>query len=304
MSAGHGPTMRPVDVRLLRTFSAVVRHGSFTGAANALGYTQSAVSQHVAALERSLGVLLFERRPFALTPAARRLAEHAANILLRIDVATSELAGWDRRPVTVVAVSPFAAAAQQVARLLALGRAIEGATAARLHVAPNDAIAAQVADGSCSAGVVDGIVGHSEPLGLADPGLLSALPLRVAPLTVALPADHPLADRARLRWSTLADARWIDASALQPSAGPAAAGLHHRRFARTAYDGQDPSVLATLVAAGHGLALVPAWWRPASPGVRTVVLDDPPLVHRLEVLLLSHRAGEWSSAVQQLHSGQ
>src|SRR4051812_20272544 len=66
-----------MDIRQLRTFDAVVRHGSFTAAAESLGYTQSAVSQHVAALEASLAVPLFVRRPFGLTPAARRLAEHA-----------------------------------------------------------------------------------------------------------------------------------------------------------------------------------------------------------------------------------
>ncbi|MBI5090127.1 MAG: LysR family transcriptional regulator [Actinobacteria bacterium] len=84
-----------MDTRLLRTFHAVVEHGSFTSAATALGYTQSAVSQHVAALEASLGVELFRRRPFALTPAAVRLAEHAGNILMRLDVATSELRAVD-----------------------------------------------------------------------------------------------------------------------------------------------------------------------------------------------------------------
>ncbi|MCU1359347.1 MAG: LysR family transcriptional regulator, partial [Ilumatobacteraceae bacterium] len=116
------PTLGVVDIRLLRTFTTVVRLGSFTGAADSLGYTQSAVSQHIAALETSLGITLFQRRPFAVTPAAQRLAEHANNILLRLDVATSEVAAIAARSITALATTPMAASTPEVARLLTLAR--------------------------------------------------------------------------------------------------------------------------------------------------------------------------------------
>ena len=188
-----------MDLRSLRTFVAVVEHGSFTAAAAALGYTQPAVSQQVGALEAALGVRLFERRPFALTPAAARLAEHAGNILLRVDVATSELAAIERPAATVVAATPLAAATAEVARLLAAGARAEGAAHAELAVTAAGDVAARVARRECAAGVVDGIVGPRDPLARADPGLLTALVLRTAPLAVALPDGHPLAGGPR--WS-------------------------------------------------------------------------------------------------------
>ncbi|MET9433233.1 LysR family transcriptional regulator [Streptomyces sp. NPDC006551] len=66
------------DLKLLATFLAVVRHGSMAEAAAALGYVPSAVSQHIAALERDMGVELLVRRPgsrLVLTAAGRSLAQ-------------------------------------------------------------------------------------------------------------------------------------------------------------------------------------------------------------------------------------
>jgi DNA-binding transcriptional LysR family regulator len=287
-----------VDLRSLRTFAAVVEHGSFTRAAAALGYTQSAVSQQIGGLEASLGVRLFTRRPFGLTPAAERLAEHAGSILLRVDVATSELAGIDRPATTTIAATPFAAATDEVARLLAAGTHRQQTSGAVLAAVDDpDVAAAQVARRECDAAVVDGIVGPRDPLAHADPGLLTALVVRVAPLAVALPVGHPLAGRRELAWRALADARWIDAPRLLPRPGPGALALRDRPLARTRYDGREPSALGALVAAGHGLALVPAWWRPAATDVHVVPLADPPWTHRIEALVLRPRSADWARLV-------
>jgi DNA-binding transcriptional LysR family regulator len=288
-----------MDIRLLRTFVAVVDHGSFTGAATTLGYTQSAVSQQVAALEGSLGVALFDRRPFGLTPAAHRLAEHAGNILARLDVATSELRTIDRRATTALVATPFAAALGPVALLLARGRT-SAAGSALLSTAPIDDVVARVARSQCSAGIVDGIVGRSDPLATADPGLLTSLLLRVAALSVMLPADHPLASRSQIKWASVADARWLDAPQLVPHMGPGAAQMLDRRVGRTRYDGADPTALGALVACGHGLALVPSWWTTPGHDVRVVSLTEPALVHRVEVLVLRSQADRWSRLVAEV----
>src|SRR5438445_180474 len=66
-----------MDPRFLRTFATVTRLASFSAAARELGYTQSAVSQHIAALEGELGAPLLSRRPVAPTEAGARLLEHA-----------------------------------------------------------------------------------------------------------------------------------------------------------------------------------------------------------------------------------
>src|SRR6476619_1242857 len=81
----------PVETHLLRTFVAVARAGSFSQAARELGYTQSAVSQHIAALETALSTTLLQRRPVMPTEAGARLLEHAAAILLRLDAARADL---------------------------------------------------------------------------------------------------------------------------------------------------------------------------------------------------------------------
>jgi len=288
-----------MDLRSLRTFAAVVEHGSFTRAAADLGYTQSAVSQQIGGLEAGLGVQLFTRRPFGLTPAAERLAEHAGSILLRVDVATSELAGLDRPATVRVVATPFAAALPEVGRLLAAGARREQASAAELAVVDDgDVAAAQVARRDAALAVVDGIAGPHDPLAHADPGLLTAMVVRTAPLAVALPADHPLAGRATLAWRAVVDARWIDAPRLLPRPGPGAVEVLDRQLARTRYDGCEPSALGALVAAGQGLALVPAWWRPAAADVRAVPLADPPWTHRVEALALRSSAAGWAPLVR------
>jgi DNA-binding transcriptional LysR family regulator len=82
-----------LDVRRLRVLSEVAARGSFSAAGEALRLTQSAVSQHVAALEREAGMPLVERgtRPVALTEAGHALVRHATGIFARLDGAEQEL---------------------------------------------------------------------------------------------------------------------------------------------------------------------------------------------------------------------
>lgn len=81
------------DLRRLRAFHAVAETGSFSSAAQELGYAQSVVSHHVAALERELGVTLINRgtRPVSVTDAGARLLGHAAAVLGHVTAAEDEL---------------------------------------------------------------------------------------------------------------------------------------------------------------------------------------------------------------------
>ena len=81
-----------MDPRFLRTFETVTRLASFSAAARELGYTQSAISQQIAALEAGLGTPLLYRRPVAPTEAGARLLEHAEPILLRLAAARADVA--------------------------------------------------------------------------------------------------------------------------------------------------------------------------------------------------------------------
>ena len=82
-----------LDVRRLRVLSEIAARGSFSAAAEALSLTQSAVSQHIAALEREIGTPVVERgsRPVALTEAGHALTRHTTAILARLDGAEQEL---------------------------------------------------------------------------------------------------------------------------------------------------------------------------------------------------------------------
>src|SRR5919206_3061784 len=82
-----------LDVRRLRVLREVAARGSFSAAAEALAYTQSAVSQQIAALERETGTLLVERsaRGVRLTDAGRALVRHADVVLARLADAEAEL---------------------------------------------------------------------------------------------------------------------------------------------------------------------------------------------------------------------
>ncbi|MGW3345442.1 LysR family transcriptional regulator [Nonomuraea rubra] len=100
------------DTGALRLFDEVARSGSFTAAAELLGYTQSAVSRRVAALERAAGGPLFERlaRGVRLTPAGTALHRHAVAVLDRLERAGEELAAIHRGRGGVLRVGSFATA--------------------------------------------------------------------------------------------------------------------------------------------------------------------------------------------------
>jgi DNA-binding transcriptional LysR family regulator len=89
----HQPTF---EMRYLHALIAVASERSFGRAADRLGYTQSAVSQQIAALERSVGLRLVERpggrRPVELTEAGERLARHAESIVSSVQLASAEMA--------------------------------------------------------------------------------------------------------------------------------------------------------------------------------------------------------------------
>ena len=84
-----------LELRYLVTLAAVGREASFSRAADALGYTQSAVSQQISRLEHITGTRLVERpggpRPVSLTPAGLLLAGHADAIGARLASAAADL---------------------------------------------------------------------------------------------------------------------------------------------------------------------------------------------------------------------
>lgn len=289
-----------MDPHLLRTFIAVATSGSFSAAAAELGYTQSAVSQHIAALENSVGAALLTRRPVAPTPAGERLLEHAGAILLRIEAAQADVRRVVGEPPgsIVFAATPLAGTTR-VARALTQLRQDRPGIAVTFEVARRDEVARGVASGRYHLGLIDGIAAPSDPLRLPDVGLLSTSAVAQEKLAVVLPADHPLAGRQRLGLPALVDARWIDAPAVSAPLDELRAAVETDSLrAALTYTGADLLTLLELVAAGHGLAVLPASV-PVPDGVRAVPVDAPRLVHRVE-LLHGHLDSTAASALAEL----
>lgn len=275
-----------MDPHLLRTYVTVARLASFSEAARELGYTQSAVSQHIAALEQDLGAPLLTRRPVAPTAAGERLLEHAGPLLLRLDAARAD-------------VTRMAAAPQQGLTLAAAPTALgPGVLAAlpqagtTLRVLARDEIPAAVATGTADLGLVDGLAAPSDPLRLPDVAPLTTRGVAEEPVSVLLPTGHPLARRPALRLGDLADARWLDA----PEAGLPLDRLRATDGGRgfrpsLRYDGTDLRTLTALAAAGHGLALLPASAAAGVPGTVAVPVSEPRVVHRVELVYASAPRG-------------
>ncbi|MFJ9715614.1 LysR family transcriptional regulator [Streptomyces sp. NPDC101213] len=288
-----------MDPHLLRTYVTVARLASFSAAARDLGYTQSAVSQHVAALEQDLGAPLLTRRPVAPTAAGERLLEHAGPLLLRLEAARADVARMAAAPAhgLTLATSPTALTPAALAALPPAG--------VTLRVLARDAVPAAVAAGTADLGLVDGLAAPSDPLPLPDVAPLTTYGVGEEPVGVLLPTAHPLARRAGLRLGDLADARWIDA----PDAG---LPLHRLRAANGGrgfrpalrYEGTDVRVLAALAAAGHGLAVLPRSATAGVPGAVAVPLTGPRIVHRVELVHVGTPTGAARALVAALSPGR
>lgn len=278
-----------MEPHLLRTFVAVARLASFSGAARELGYTQSAVSQHVAALEGDLRTELLTRRPVAPTAAGERLLEHAGPLLLRLDAARADVLRLAAAPPgrVTLAASPLAVGPSLLAAL-----PVTGVT---LRVLPPEQVPAAVATGGCDLGLVDGLAAPSDPLRLPDVAPLTVTGIGEEELAVLFPAGHPLAARASVRLDDLTDARWLDA----PGVGlPLTAARGALR-----YDGTDLLALCALAAAGHGLVLLPRRVAAAARAGVAVPLAAPRLVHRTELLSPGTPTGAAAALAARLAAG-
>ncbi|WP_344293305.1 LysR family transcriptional regulator [Streptomyces synnematoformans] len=279
-----------MDTHLLRTFVAVLEHRSFSRAASALGYTQSAVSQHIAALEADLGARLLERRPVAPTPAGTRLMEHAPALLLRLDAARADIARLpDARPARLtLACSPAAltpAVAQALAQLHTATRLLD----AEVRLLARESVLEDVLTARADLGLVDGVAAPSDPLPLPDLGPTTTRAAAEQPLAVLFPAGHPLARRRSVRLTDLTQARWIDAPDTAVPLDRLRAVCRTDGFRpRIRHRGTDLHGLASLTAADLGLTALPLPLAATFPGITAVPVEEPRLVHRTELIHTAH----------------
>jgi molybdate transport repressor ModE-like protein len=107
-----------IELRHFLALEAVSREGSFGKAATSLGYTQSAVSQQIAALERIVGQRLVERpggpKPVTLTEAGRLLLTHADAIAARVAAAQADLTALGEGQAGTLSVGVFQSVGQRI----------------------------------------------------------------------------------------------------------------------------------------------------------------------------------------------
>ena len=107
-----------IELRHFLALEAVARTGSFGKAATSLGYTQSAVSQQIAALERIVGQRLVERpggpKPVSLTEAGRLLLTHADAIAARVAAAQADLTALSDGQAGTLSVGVFQSVGQRI----------------------------------------------------------------------------------------------------------------------------------------------------------------------------------------------
>ena len=202
----------PTGLRVLRE---VADSGSFSAAARALGYTQSAVSRQVAALEEIAGQPLFERRPDGarLTRAGSRLLVRAHRIIHELDAAREEGAAAHRPEPVRLGAFP-AAAAGLVPRALAALAADQPELTVSLREAATPALVRAVRAGTLDLAVVAQVPPY-RPLDAESPSLELIL-LSERDLVIGVGSSHPFARRDSVEVDELAGQVWV--------AGPAEGG--------------------------------------------------------------------------------
>src|SRR3954447_7492712 len=245
-----------LDVRRLRVLREVAGCGSFSAAAEALAYTQSAVSQQIAALEREAGTRLVDRsaRGVRLTDAGRALVDHADAILARLADAESELeaiAGL-RGGRLRLASFPTAGASLMPVAIARFRERHPGVELSMDLAEPNEYMP------RLRAGDWDIAVTNLVSMPAHDDGVES-LPILEDPMYVALPADHRLARKRTIRLQELAEEDWMLGSAgVCPDTSIFLRSCQRAGFEpRIAFHSDDYLAIQGFVAAGMGVSFIP-----------------------------------------------
>ena len=246
-----------LNVNRLRILVEVANRGSFSAAADALSYTQSAVSQQVAALEAETGVTLLERLPrgVRLTPAGEVLLKYADGIIARLHAAEAEMAAIAGLRGGQLRMASFPTAGATLMPLaIAIFRAQHPEVELTLAEGEPEEIAPRLSAGEFDIALLFEFEGTSESLGPD----LSRLPLFEDPMFLALPADHALSRRRTLRLENLRAEAWIQTSASSPCAQHVVRSCHAAGFEPiVSFESDDYQTVQGLVAAGVGVALIP-----------------------------------------------
>lgn len=241
----------------LTIFREVVDRGSFSGAADALSYSQSAVSQAIATLEGELGVALIERNRGGVRPTAAgaALAGHVGGILAHIETAEAEIAAIAAGRGGRLRTASFpTAGATLMPQAIAAFRASHPGVKVSLAEGEPEEIAPRLRAGEFDLVLLFEFEGAGERLGAG----MKRFELLEDPLHLALRGDHPLAGRKKLALGDLREDSWVQTSASSPCARHVVRSCNAAGFEpRVSFESDDYQTVQGLVAAGVGVALIP-----------------------------------------------
>ena len=252
-----------MDVRHLELLREFADRGSVTAVAEATHRTPSAVSQQLQTAQRELGAQLVEPvgRGLRLTEAGELLARRAVDVAVVLERVAADWDAFRHEPSGTVSVVALPSAGKYL-----LPAALAALAGSGIEVICHDEDVAE-ADWADLAKDHDIVIGHSlsRPPGTEQ---LRVTEIVREPLDVALPAGHPLASQDQVTPTDLVDQSWIGVpegfpfdSVLQLIEAETGASL------RVVQRVRDNRLVEALVAAGHGVALLPRFTTRLRPGV-------------------------------------
>ncbi len=240
----------------LKILGEVVQRGSFSAAAEALDYTQSAVSQAVARLESETGAVLVvrDRRGVRATAAGAVLLGHADAIFAQVRAAEDELAAvLGVRGGRLRLASFPSAGATLIPQAVAAFRSLHPGVELSLAEGEPEEIAPRLRAGEFDLALLFQFPGQEQHFqGLDKIALIDD------PMWIALPVEHPLARHHNLTLADLAAEDWIQTSINSACARHVVSVCHGAGFEpRVSFESDDYDTVQGLVAAGVGVALIP-----------------------------------------------
>jgi DNA-binding transcriptional LysR family regulator len=240
----------------LRVLKEVAYRGSISATAEALSYTQSAISQQIATLEAETGMTLLERHPrgVSLTAAGQMLVGHAEGILAGLEAAEaalSEIAGL-RGGRLRVASFPTAGATLMPQAIATFRSSYPGVELTLTEGEPEQ-IAPRLRAGELDLALLFEFAGDTP---LQEDATRAEL--LEDPMYLALPGEHPLAGKGKLRLADLREEAWVQTSRSSPCARHVVRSCHAAGFEpNVSFESDDYQTVQGLVAAGVGVALIP-----------------------------------------------
>jgi DNA-binding transcriptional LysR family regulator len=241
----------------LRVLCEVIERGSFSGAADALSYTQSAVSQAIARLEAEVGTTLVvrDRRGVRPTATGLTLIEQAEAIFSRVEAAEEELAAvMGLRGGRLRMASFPSAGATLMPEAIAVFRTGHPDIALTMAEGEPEEVAPRLRAGEFDLALLYEFPGVVEWTGAT----LRSVTLLEDPMHVVLPVAHPLAAKDQLMLVDLSEEEWVQTSASSPCARHVVRSCLTAGFEpKVTFESDDYETVQGLVAAGVGVALIP-----------------------------------------------